>query len=167
MLDKVKRVEIGIGKEFNISKDLTTSQMASLIKLLQDSQQAFAWYYTDMKGLDPSLCTHRIFINLECKLVRQPQRRINPTLKDIVKAELHKLLSAGFIYPISNSQWVSPLVIVSKKKGKWRLCVDYTDLNKATKKDHFPLPFIDQVLDNLARKRYLLFLDGFSGYNQI
>ena len=68
-----------------------------------------------MKGLDPSLCTHRIFINSKCKPMRQLQTRINPTLKDIVKAELQKLLSAGFIYPISDSQWVSPLIIVPKK----------------------------------------------------
>ena len=98
-----------------------------------------------MKFLYPSLCTHSIFINLECKLVRQPQRRVNLTLKDIVKVELLKLLSVGFIYPIFDSQWVSPLVIVPKKGGKWRVCVDYKELNKATKKDHFPLSFIDQV----------------------
>ena len=120
-----------------------------------------------MKCLDPILCTHRIFINLECKPVRQPQRRVNPTLKDIVKEELQKLLNVGFIYPIYDIQWVSPLVIVPKKGRKWRLCVDYRELNKATKKDHFPLPFIDQVPDNLAGKIYFSFLDGFSGYNQI
>ena len=92
---------------------------------------------------------------------------MNPGLKNIVKEELQKLLDVGFIYPISDSQWVSPLVIVSKKNGKWRICVDYRELNKATQKDHFPLPFIDQVLDTLARKKFFSFLDGFNGYNQI
>ena len=92
---------------------------------------------------------------------------MNPALKDIVKEELQKLLDAGFIYPISDSEWVSPLVLVPKKNGKWRICVDYRELNKATKKDHFPLPFIDQVLDGLAGKKFFSFLDGFSGYNQI
>ena len=66
-----------------------------------------------------------------------------------------------------NSEWVSPLVLVTKKNGKWRICVDYRELNKATKKDHFPLPFIDQVLDGLAGKKFFSFLDGFSRYNQI
>lgn len=75
---------------------------------------------------------------------------MNPTLKYIVKEELQKLLDAGFIYPISDSEWVSPLVLMPKKNGKWRICVDYRELKKATKKDHFPFPFIDQVLDGLA-----------------
>eukprot|EP00253_Pinus_taeda_P007628 PITA_07628 len=78
-----------------------------------------------------------------------------------------ELIMWRFIYPISDSEWVSPLVLVPKKNGKWRICVDYRELNKATKKDHFPLPFIDQVLDGLARKKFFSFLDGFSGYNQI
>ena len=92
---------------------------------------------------------------------------MNPFMKDIVKEELQKLLDVGFIYPISDSEWVSPLVLVPKNNGKWRICVDYRELNKATKKDHFPLPFIDQVLDGLAGKKLFSFLDGFSGYNQI
>jgi hypothetical protein len=92
---------------------------------------------------------------------------MNPTLKDIVKEELQKLLQANHIYPILDSQWVSPLVIVPKKNDKWRICVDFRELNKATHRDYFPLPFIDQVLDTLSRKKYFSFLDGFSGYNQI
>eukprot|EP00253_Pinus_taeda_P009982 PITA_09982 len=120
-----------------------------------------------MKGIHPSVGTHHIYIKEECKPVRQPQRRMNPALQDIVKEEVQKLLDAGFIYPISDSEWVSPLVLMPKKNGKWRICVDYRELNKATKKDHFPLPFIDQVLDGLAGKSFFSFLDGFSGYNQI
>jgi len=92
---------------------------------------------------------------------------MNPNLREIVKEELHKLLNAGSIYPISDSEWVSPLVIVPKKNDKWRVCVDYRALNKATQKDHFPLPFIDQVLDNLSGKKLFSFLDRFSGYNKI
>jgi hypothetical protein len=73
-------------------------------------------------------------------------------LQEIVKTELQKLLDVDFIYHISDSKWVSPFVIVPKKNGKWRVCVDYRELNKATSKDYFPLPFIDQVLDTLAGK---------------
>ena len=79
---------------------------------------------------------------------------MNPALKDIVKQELQKLLNAGFIYPISNSKWVSPLVVVPKKvTGKWHICVDFRELNKGTLKDYFPLPFIAQVLDTLSGKQ--------------
>eukprot|EP00253_Pinus_taeda_P030793 PITA_30793 len=120
-----------------------------------------------MKGVHPSVCTHHKYIKEGCKPFRQPQRRMNLALKDIVKEELQKLLDAVFIYPISDSESVSPLVLVPKKNGKWRICVDYQELNKATRKDHFPLPFIDQVLDGLAGKKFFSFLDGFSGYNQI
>ena len=92
---------------------------------------------------------------------------MNPALRDIVKEEVQKLLDAGFIYPISDSQWVSPLVLVPKKDGRWRIFIDYRELNKSNLKDYFPLPFIDQVLDTLAGKKYFSFLDGFNGYNQI
>jgi hypothetical protein len=93
---------------------------------------------------------------------------MNPTLKDIVKEEIQKLLNVGFIYPISDSKWVSLLVVVPKKViRKWRICVEFLELNKATLKDYFPLPFIDQVLDTLYGKKYFSFLDGYSGYNQI
>ena len=76
-------------------------------------------------------------------------------------------MDVGFIYPISDSEWVSSLVLVRKKNCKWRIYVDYWELNKATKKDYFPLPFIDQVLNGLAGKKLFSFLDGFDGYNQI
>lgn len=120
-----------------------------------------------MQGIHPNTCIYHIYTDEQIKLVRQPQRQMNPMMKEIVKEELQKLLKVGFIYPISNSQRVSSLVIVPKKNGKWRICVDYRELNKATLKDHFPLPFIDQVLDLLARKKFFSFLDEFSGYNQI
>ena len=92
---------------------------------------------------------------------------MNPALKDIIKEELQKLLDTGFIYPIFDNEWVSPLVLVPKKNGKCRIFVDYRELNKATKKDHFPLHFVDQVLDGLAGKKFFSFLDGFSRYNKI
>eukprot|EP00253_Pinus_taeda_P005467 PITA_05467 len=162
-----KVVEIEPGKTLNINANLTPDQEIKLLNLLQKYKEAFAWDYPDMKGIDPQLCTHHIYMEKDARPVRQPQRRLNPHLKEIVKAELQKLLDVNFIYPISDSKWVSPLVVVPKKNGKWRICVDYRELNKATQKDHFPLPFIDQVLDTLAGNNFFSFLDGFSGYNQI
>ncbi|RDX82438.1 Retrovirus-related Pol polyprotein from transposon 17.6, partial [Mucuna pruriens] len=121
----------------------------------------------------------------EVKPIRQQQRRLNPTILDVVKKEVTKLLAAGIIYLISDSQWVSPVQVVPKKSGmivmknqqdelvptriqnNWRVCIDYRRLNQATCKDHFPLPFIDQVLEKLSGKSHYCFLDGFSGYMQI
>ena len=80
------------------------------------------------------------------------------TLREVVKEELQKLLAANFIYPISYSKWVSPLLIVPKKNVKWCICVDYRELNKDTHKDHFSLPFIGQVLDMLVGKNYFSFI---------
>ena len=103
----------------------------------------------------------------------------------MVKKEVVKLLDAGIIYPISDSSWVSPIQCVPKKRemtivknevGKsiptsvvngWRVCIDYRKLNSATRKDHFPLPFIDQMLERIAGHAFYCFLDGYSGYNQI
>jgi len=118
-----------------------------------------------MKGIQSDTCIHHIYTNDKIRHVRQPQRMMNPTLKDILKEELQKLLNVNFIYPISDSKWVSPLVIIPTKNGKWSIYVDFREINKDTFRDYFPLPFIDQVLDTLSRKKYFSFLDGFSGYN--
>jgi len=150
-----------------INPSLSTSEEEQLCNLLRENLEAFAWNYKEMKGVHPLVCTHHIYIKEGCKPIRQPQRRMNLALKDIVKEELQKLLDVGFMYPIADSEWVSPLVLVPKKNGKWRICVGYKELNKATKKDHFPLPSIDQVLDGMAGKKLFSFLDGYSGYNQI
>jgi len=128
---------------------------------------------------------HRIHMEADFKPIAQPQRRLNPAMKEVVKKEVQKLLEAGMIYPISDSAWVSPVQMVPKKSGVtvihnekneliptrtvtgWRMCIDYRKLNQATRKDHFPLPFMDQMLERLAGKAYYCFLDGYSGYNQI
>ena len=128
----------------HINAGLNESQQGQLLKVLKIQFGAFAWEYTDMKGIHPDTCIHHIYIDPTIPPVRQPQRRMNPALKDIVKEELQKLLNAGFIYPISYSKWVSPLVVVPKKFiGKWCICVDFRELNEATLKDYFPFPFID------------------------
>jgi hypothetical protein len=90
----------------------------------------------------------------------------------MVKEEIDRLLEVGFIYPVNNSEWVSPIVVVPKKVGvdgkvKIRVCQDFRKLNSATKKDYFPLPFIDIILDHVAGHQRYSFLDGFSGYNQV
>eukprot|EP00253_Pinus_taeda_P020034 PITA_20034 len=127
-----KTMEIQPGKTLNINNNLTPEQEEKLVQLLRKYKEDFACDYPDMKGIDPQLCTHNIYTEKDARPVRQPQWRLNLHLKDIVKVELQKLLDINFIYPISDNEWVSPLVVVLKKNGKWRICVDYRELNKET-----------------------------------
>ncbi|GJV98123.1 reverse transcriptase domain-containing protein, partial [Tanacetum coccineum] len=168
-----------------IAKDLSVEEKAALIKVLKSHKRAIAWKLSDIKGINPEFYTHKILMEEDYKLAVQHQRWVNPKIHDVIKKEVEKLLDAGLIYPISDSPWVSPVHCVPKKGGftvvendeneliltrlvtGWRVCIDYQKLNEATRKDHFPLPFMDQMLERLAGNEYYCFLDGFSGYFQI
>ena len=128
---------------------------------------------------------HKILLNDDAKTSIEHQRRLNPVMKDVIRKEVLKWLNVGFVYAISDSPWVSLVHVVPKKGGftviinerheliptrtvtGWRVCIDYRKLNTATRKDHFPLPFIDQMLDRLAEHPHFWFLNGYSRYNQI
>ncbi|GJU70804.1 reverse transcriptase domain-containing protein [Tanacetum coccineum] len=168
-----------------ISKDLSQDEKTSLINVLKNRKQAIAWKLSDIRGIDPEFCSHKILLEDDYEPSVQHQRRVNPKIHDVIKKEVEKLLDAGLIYPISDSPWVSPVHCVPKKGGMtvvtneenelvptrlvtgWRVCIDYRKLNEATCKDHFPLPFMDQMLERLAGNEFYCFLDGFSGYFQI
>ncbi|GJU36837.1 reverse transcriptase domain-containing protein [Tanacetum coccineum] len=168
-----------------IAKELSLGEKADLIKVLKSHKRAIAWKLSDIQGINPEFCTHKILMEEDYKPAVQHQRRVNPKIHDVIKNEVEKLLDAGLIYPISDSPWVSPIHCVPKKGGftvvqneeneliptrlvtGWRVCIDYRKLNEATRKDHFPLPFMDQMLERLAGNEYYCFLDGFSGYFQI
>ena len=108
--------------------------------MLREHLDAFAWSYKEMKGVHPSVCTHHIYIKEGFKPVQQPQRRMCPSLKDIVKEELQKLLDTGFIYPISDSEWVSPLVLVPKKNVSGGFVLIIGSLAKPQRRIIFPYP---------------------------
>ncbi|GKA05347.1 reverse transcriptase domain-containing protein [Tanacetum coccineum] len=168
-----------------IAKDLKNEEKAALIEVLKSHKRAIAWKLSDIKGINPEFCTHKILMEEDYEPTVQHQRRVNPKIHDVIKKEVEKLLDAGLIYPISDSPWVSPVHCVPKKGGMtvvkndendliptrlvtgWRVCIDYRKLNEATRKDHFPLPFMDQMLERLAGNQFYCFLDGFSGYFQI
>ena len=168
-----------------ISASLTELEEEKLLRVLRDHKHALGWSLADLKGIRPSMCMHRILLEDGYKPSVEAQRRLNPTMKEVVQKEVLKWLDTGVIYPISDSAWVSPVQVVPKKGGtivirtennillpsrtvtRWRICIDYRKLNKATRKDHFPLPFLDQMLDRLAGHEYYYFSDGYSGYNKI
>ncbi|KAL0437663.1 UNVERIFIED_CONTAM: Retrovirus-related Pol polyprotein from transposon opus [Sesamum radiatum] len=167
------------------SSDLTALQEDKLKRVLKEHLTAIGWSLADIKGISPMTCTHKILMEEAHKPKAQPQRRLNPNMQEVVKREILKWLAAGIIYPISDSTWVSPVQCVPKKGGMtvvtndnneliptrtvtgWRVCIDYRALNEATRKDHFPLPFIDQMVEKLAGHEYYCFLDGYSGYLQV
>ncbi|GJT28921.1 hypothetical protein Tco_0909196 [Tanacetum coccineum] len=124
-----------------IAKDLSVEEKAALIKVLKSHKRAIAWKLSDIKGINPEFCTHKILMEEDYKPAVQHQRRVNPKIHDVIKKEL----------------------IPTRLVTGWRVCIDYRKLNEATRKDHFPLPFMDQMLERLAGNEYYCFLDGFSG----
>ncbi|GJU64945.1 reverse transcriptase domain-containing protein [Tanacetum coccineum] len=164
-----------------IAKGLKNDEKDALLKVLKSYKRAIAWKLTDIKGINPRFCTHKILMEDDYKPMVQSQRRVNPKIHEVIKKEFLKLLDAGMIYPISDSPWGSPVHCVPKKGGitvvaneeneliptrlvtGWIVCIDYRKLNEATRKDHFPLPFMDQMIERLVRNEFYCFLDGFSG----
>ncbi|CAN6562547.1 unnamed protein product [Malus baccata var. baccata] len=162
-----------------ISSSLTVLEESMLVRVLKEYKTAIGWTLADIKGISPTTCMHRILLEEGSKTSREAQRRLNPPMMEVVKKEIIKLLDCGVIYPISDSRWVSPVQCVPKKSGVtvvtnaenelvpqriqtgWRVCIDYRKLNATTRKDHFPLPFIDQMLERLAGF-YRRFIKDFS-----
>nr|GFB47503.1 hypothetical protein [Tanacetum cinerariifolium] len=129
-----------------IAKDLSSNEKTDLLNVLKTQKKAIAWKLTDIKGIDPEFCSHKILLEEEHSPKVQSQRR------------------KGGMTVIKNNE--NELVHTRLITG-WRVCIDYMKLNEATRKDHFPLPFMDQMLERLAGNEYYCFLDGFSGYFQI
>nr|GEV06941.1 DNA-directed DNA polymerase [Tanacetum cinerariifolium] len=162
-----------------IAKDLSVEEKTALITVLMSHKRAIAWKLFDIKGINPKFCTYKILMEEEFTPALKHQRRVNPKIYDVIKQEVFKLLDAGLIYPISDSPWVSPVHCVPKKGGftvvenednelistrlvtGWRVCIDYRKLNEATRKDHFPLPFMDHMLERLEGNQYYFFLTVF------
>jgi hypothetical protein len=168
-----------------LSDELSPEENEKLLILLKKHRKVIGYSINNLKGLSPSFCTHCIPMEDQCKPVVDHQRRLTHAMREVVKKEVIKLLDAGIIYPVPHSEWVSAVHCVPKKGGLtvvkneknklipqrtvtgWRMCIDYRKLNKATKNDHFPLPFIDEILERLANHSYFCFLDGYSGFMQI
>nr|GEZ60878.1 reverse transcriptase domain-containing protein [Tanacetum cinerariifolium] len=149
-----------------IAKDLSSKEKTDLINVLKTQKKAISWKLTDIKVIDPDFCSHKILLEEDYSPKVQSQRRVNPKIHDVIKKEVEKLLDAGLIYPISDSPWVSLIHCVPKKGGMtvikndenelvptrlvtgWIVCIAYRKLNEATRKDHFPLPFIDQMCED-------------------
>ena len=150
-----------------ISRSLTAEQRSRDIKLLKEHVDVFAWSYEELRTYDTSIIQHKVPLKPNVKPFRQKLRRINPALFPVIEKEIKKLLDAKIIVPLRYSSWVANLVPVRKKNGEIRLCVDFRNLNRSSLKDNYPLPKIEQVLQQVVGAQRISMVDGFSGYNQV
>jgi ribonuclease HI len=154
-------------KFVKLSRSLTREQRAEYTELLREFADVFAWTYEDLKTYDTSVIEHKIPLKEEAKPFRQKLRQINPMLLPVMEKEVKKLLEARIIVPLRYSEWVANLVPVRKKSGEIRLCVDFRNLNRSSKKDNYPLPNMEHILQRVTGASRISMIDGFSGYNQI
>ena len=154
-----RSTRVGADLEGRIKKDL--------ICFLRKSIDVFAWSHEDMPGIDPDVITHCLNVYPSSKPVQQKKSVFAPERNNAIKEEVQKLIAAKFIREVYYPDWLANVVMVKKVNSKWRICVDFTDLNKVCPKDSYPLPRIDQLVDSTAGHKLLSFMDAFSGYNQI
>ena len=158
--------EIG-GKVFKLGRSLECETQDQIAKVIERHLDAFAWSASDMPEIDPDFLCHHLAMDPQVRPVRQRRRKFNEEKRQAIRDETQKLLAAGHIREVQYPEWLANVVLVKKSNGKWRMCVDFTDLNKACPKDSYPLPSIDALVDSAAGCKLLSFLDAFSGYNQI
>ena len=152
-------------KELRIGLDLSTDQRDSLAQLLRSCFDVFAWSYEDMSGLDPSIVQHHLPLLPHVRPIKLKLRRLHPWSLQ-VKDEIQKQLSVG-LSVVEYPEWLANVIPIPKNDCKVRVCVDFRDLNKASPKDDFSLPYIDMLVDSTTGHLMLSFIDGFFGYNQI
>ncbi|CAJ2627752.1 unnamed protein product [Trifolium pratense] len=157
--DPEKGVKIGTGLP-----ELARKQLKAC---LRENADLFAWHAADMPGLDPNIACHQLTVDPLASAVVQRRRRQSPEKAEAAEKAVKDLLEANFISEARYTTWLSNVVLVKKSNGKWRMCVDYTDLNRACPKDSYPLPCIDKLVDNSSGFKLLSFMDAYSGYNQI
>nr|XP_027120400.1 uncharacterized protein LOC113737356 [Coffea arabica] len=138
-----------------------------VICLIKDHRDVFAWFADEVVGVPPELMVHQLNVNPQARPVKQKRRHFGPERSKAISDEVDKLLPAKMIHEVQYPTWLSNPVMVKKDTGGWRMCVDFTDLNKACPKDCYPLPRIDALVDSAMGHEILCFLDAFKGYHQI
>ncbi|CAJ2643857.1 unnamed protein product [Trifolium pratense] len=157
--DPNRAVKIGTGLP-----ELARKQLEACLK---ENADLFAWHASEMPGLDPNVACHQLTIDPAALPIVQRRRRQSPEKSEAAEKCVKDLLEANFISEARYTTWLSNVVLVKKSNGKWRMCCDYTDLNRACPKDSYPLPCIDRLVDNSSGFKLLSFMDAYSGYNQI
>ncbi|KAL0283022.1 UNVERIFIED_CONTAM: Retrovirus-related Pol polyprotein from transposon [Sesamum radiatum] len=154
-------------KNTQIGSHLGEEPKKEITLYLQRNADIFAWTPQDLDGIDPQVITHHLNIDPSYKLVKQKKRHFGPEKDKIIQAEVNKLMAAGHIEEIQFPEWLSNVVLVPKPGGKWRMCIDFPDLNRACPKDFYPLSRIDQLVDSTSGCELLSMMDASQGYHQI
>ena len=136
-----------------------------MIEFLKRNIDVFAWDAYDTSGIDPAFICHHLNFSSSITPKKQPARRPSREHVDAIKDEVVKLKRAGAIKEVFYPEWLANTVVVKKKSGKWWVCVDFTNLNKACPKDLFPMSRIDQLVDAIVGHHRMSFLDVFQGYH--
>ena len=152
---------------FQVEAKLPLQEKERLLEFLRANVDVFAWSLYEAPGIDPNFICHRLNVNPSVIPKRQPPRRPSKEHAEIVRSEVTKLKQAGAIKEVFYPEWLANTVVVKKKTGKWRVCVDFTNLNKACPKDPFPMSKIDRLVDATVGHPRMSFLDVFQEYHQI
>ncbi|XP_024009949.1 uncharacterized protein LOC112085152 [Eutrema salsugineum] len=159
--------ELRLERQVGIGAELDPNIREPLVHILKQHSSTFAWSVEDMPGIDPQIACHELNIDPTYKPIKQKRRKLGPEKAQAVNDEVERLLKAGSITEVKYPDWLANPMVVKNKNGKWRICADITDLNKACPEDSFPLPHIDRLVEATAGNELLSFMDAFSGYNQI
>ncbi|XP_073060300.1 uncharacterized protein [Primulina eburnea] len=165
--EEQEAVEIGPGQQIRVARDLSMTTRVSLIKCLKTNIHVFAWSQQELTEISPFISEHHLNILPGSHPVKQKKRHFGPEKNQVISEQVKELLKAEHIREIQFPTWLSNVVLVPKSSGKWRICVDFRDLNKACPKDHYPLPWIDQLVDSTSGYELLSFMDAYQGYHQI
>ena len=164
-------VKVIIGEDperfFQIGSELPHQEKEEFIEFLKRNIDVFAWNAYEAPGVDLDFICHHLRVNPLIAPRKQPPRRPSKEHAEVVREEVTKLKQVGAIKEVFYPEWLANTVVVKKKSGKWRVCVDFMDLNKACSKDPFPMPKIDRLVDATVGHPWISFLDAFQGYHQI
>ena len=148
-----------------LGESLSNEEVEGILATIKDNADVVAWEHKNMVGIDPCITKHHLYIREGSYPVKQKLRRIYLERSSIVKTEVDKLLATRFICEVQYLKWLANIVVVPKKNDKWRICVDYSDLNEACLNDSFSLSIIDHIVDAKARNELFSFMDAYSRYN--
>ncbi|XP_020206440.1 uncharacterized protein LOC109791543 [Cajanus cajan] len=165
--EDIKEVAVMEGRTVKIGTSLTPENEERLVKVLKENASVFAWHSSDMPGVDPDFLCHKLAIEPNAKAVIQKRRKFGEEKRTAIAEETNKLVRVGHVREIQYLTWLANVVMVHKNNGKWRMCIDFTDLNKACPKDSYSLPNIDYLVDGASGYELLSFMDAYSEYNQI